>query len=160
GQTVERSNSCLYQPMTRLVVQVGYKAKPAAVAFVGVSIKSCVGAHRRGLVTVRCGRRHVAFRGRYPLRRFGLGKTNGQIPEPGVNPGGWQSRSLGSRPKYPGSSRLSTPSYVLDNTGPPNAFNSAMRLNTERLILRQWRDSDLTAFARLNDDPAVMEFMP
>ncbi len=35
-----------------------------------------------------------------------------------------------------------------------------MSLNTERLILRQWRDSDLTAFAQLNDDPVVMEFMP
>jgi RimJ/RimL family protein N-acetyltransferase len=35
-----------------------------------------------------------------------------------------------------------------------------MRLNTERLILRRWCESDLTAFARLNDDPAVMEFMP
>jgi RimJ/RimL family protein N-acetyltransferase len=31
---------------------------------------------------------------------------------------------------------------------------------TERLILRPWRDSDLSAFARLNDDPAVMEFLP
>jgi RimJ/RimL family protein N-acetyltransferase len=31
---------------------------------------------------------------------------------------------------------------------------------TERLILRPWRDSDLNAFARLNDDPVVMEHMP
>jgi RimJ/RimL family protein N-acetyltransferase len=31
---------------------------------------------------------------------------------------------------------------------------------TERLILREWRDEDLSAFARLNDDPVVMEFMP
>jgi ribosomal-protein-alanine N-acetyltransferase len=30
---------------------------------------------------------------------------------------------------------------------------------TERLILRPWRDSDLQPFARLNDDPRVMEFM-
>jgi RimJ/RimL family protein N-acetyltransferase len=35
-----------------------------------------------------------------------------------------------------------------------------MDLITERLILRPWRDSDLEPFARLNDDPAVMEFMP
>jgi RimJ/RimL family protein N-acetyltransferase len=35
-----------------------------------------------------------------------------------------------------------------------------MDLTTSRLILRPWRDADLTAFARLNDDPAVMEFMP
>lgn len=33
-------------------------------------------------------------------------------------------------------------------------------LRTERLILRAWRDSDLEPFARLNSDPAVMEFMP
>jgi RimJ/RimL family protein N-acetyltransferase len=32
-------------------------------------------------------------------------------------------------------------------------------LTTKRLILRPWRDSDLAAFARLNDDPVVMEFM-
>ena len=31
---------------------------------------------------------------------------------------------------------------------------------TERLILRQWRDSDREAFARMNADPRVMEFMP
>ena len=34
-----------------------------------------------------------------------------------------------------------------------------MSLVTERLILRAWRDSDLAPFARLNDDPVVMEFM-
>src|SRR5258708_20663087 len=50
--------------------------------------------------------------------------------------------------------------YVPDNTGPPNAFNSGMALTTSRLILRRWRDADLSAFAQLNDDPAVMEFMP
>jgi ribosomal-protein-alanine N-acetyltransferase len=35
-----------------------------------------------------------------------------------------------------------------------------MDLTTSRLILRPWRDADLSAFARLNDDPAVMEFLP
>jgi RimJ/RimL family protein N-acetyltransferase len=34
-----------------------------------------------------------------------------------------------------------------------------MSLSTSRLILRPWRDADLNAFARLNDDAAVMEFM-
>lgn len=34
------------------------------------------------------------------------------------------------------------------------------RLDTKRLLLRPWRDSDLSEFARLNDDPTVMEFMP
>ena len=33
-------------------------------------------------------------------------------------------------------------------------------LTTERLILRPWRETDRAEFARLNDDPAVMEFMP
>ncbi|SRR5713226_7861500 len=31
---------------------------------------------------------------------------------------------------------------------------------TERLILRQWRESDREPFARINADPLVMEFMP
>ncbi|MFL6600717.1 MAG: GNAT family N-acetyltransferase [Steroidobacteraceae bacterium] len=35
-----------------------------------------------------------------------------------------------------------------------------MDLTTSRLILRRWREADRSAFARLNDDPAVMEFMP
>jgi RimJ/RimL family protein N-acetyltransferase len=35
-----------------------------------------------------------------------------------------------------------------------------MSLTTSRLILRPWRDADLSEFARLNDDPAVMEFLP
>jgi RimJ/RimL family protein N-acetyltransferase len=35
-----------------------------------------------------------------------------------------------------------------------------MDLITSRLILRAWREADLSAFARLNDDPAVMELMP
>jgi ribosomal-protein-alanine N-acetyltransferase len=33
-------------------------------------------------------------------------------------------------------------------------------LTTERLILRQWQDSDRDAFARLNADPVVMEHFP
>jgi len=33
-------------------------------------------------------------------------------------------------------------------------------LTTERLILRQWRDSDREPFARLNADPVVREFFP
>ena len=35
-----------------------------------------------------------------------------------------------------------------------------MGLETERLILREWRDSDLEPFAALNADPEVMEFFP
>ena len=33
-------------------------------------------------------------------------------------------------------------------------------LQTERLILRDWRDEDLEPFAALNADPAVMEWFP
>jgi RimJ/RimL family protein N-acetyltransferase len=33
-------------------------------------------------------------------------------------------------------------------------------LTTERLILRQWQDSDREPFARLNADPQVREFFP
>ncbi len=33
-------------------------------------------------------------------------------------------------------------------------------LRTERLILRRWRDADHDPFARMNQDPAVMEFFP
>jgi RimJ/RimL family protein N-acetyltransferase len=33
-------------------------------------------------------------------------------------------------------------------------------LTTQRLLLRQWRDSDRDAFARLNADPVVMEHFP
>jgi RimJ/RimL family protein N-acetyltransferase len=34
------------------------------------------------------------------------------------------------------------------------------RLETERLILRPWRPEDREPFARMNADPAVMEFFP
>jgi len=33
-------------------------------------------------------------------------------------------------------------------------------LRTERLLLRRWRPSDREPFARINADPAVMEFFP
>lgn len=33
-------------------------------------------------------------------------------------------------------------------------------IETERLILRQWRDDDKRPFQRMNADPIVMEFMP
>ena len=35
-----------------------------------------------------------------------------------------------------------------------------MAITTQRLILRRWREEDREPFARLNCDPAVMEFMP
>lgn len=35
-----------------------------------------------------------------------------------------------------------------------------MAIATERLILRRWREEDRGPFARLNSDPAVMEFFP
>src|SRR5271165_5750099 len=33
-------------------------------------------------------------------------------------------------------------------------------IETKRLLLRPWKDSDLEPFARLNADPRAMEFMP
>lgn len=33
-------------------------------------------------------------------------------------------------------------------------------IQTERLILRQWKESDFPLFAQLNSDPEVMEFFP
>lgn len=35
-----------------------------------------------------------------------------------------------------------------------------MSLSTRRLTLRQWRDADRAAFARMNTDPEVMEHFP
>jgi len=35
-----------------------------------------------------------------------------------------------------------------------------VELRTPRLLLRQWRDSDLVPFAALNADPVVMEHFP
>lgn len=37
---------------------------------------------------------------------------------------------------------------------------TAPELRTERLLLRQWRESDRAPFARLNGDPVVMEHFP
>lgn len=37
---------------------------------------------------------------------------------------------------------------------------SAPTLKTQRLLLRQWKESDLNAFASLNSDPRVMEYFP
>lgn len=34
------------------------------------------------------------------------------------------------------------------------------RLETERLIMREWRDDDLPAFAAMNADPEVMRYFP
>ena len=36
----------------------------------------------------------------------------------------------------------------------------ATELETERLILRQWKDEDLTPFAKINADPEVMAYYP
>jgi RimJ/RimL family protein N-acetyltransferase len=35
-----------------------------------------------------------------------------------------------------------------------------VELRTERLLLRQWRDSDREPFAALNADPQTMRFFP
>jgi len=33
-------------------------------------------------------------------------------------------------------------------------------LETERLLLRRWKPEDRAPFARINSDPAVMEYFP
>jgi RimJ/RimL family protein N-acetyltransferase len=39
-------------------------------------------------------------------------------------------------------------------------MSDVIELTTDRLLLREWRDSDLPAFHFLNSDPEVMEFLP
>jgi RimJ/RimL family protein N-acetyltransferase len=34
------------------------------------------------------------------------------------------------------------------------------KLETDRLVLRQWRDDDYAIFAKINDDPRVMRYFP
>ena len=34
------------------------------------------------------------------------------------------------------------------------------RIETPRLIIRPWKDSDIPEFAKMNQDPDVMEFFP
>lgn len=33
-------------------------------------------------------------------------------------------------------------------------------LETDRLLLRQWKEQDIPIFAEINSDPVVMEFFP
>lgn len=46
------------------------------------------------------------------------------------------------------------------HTAPENSTPSLIEIDTPRLRLRQWRDTDYPAFAALNADPQVMEFFP
>lgn len=39
-------------------------------------------------------------------------------------------------------------------------MNEMVALRTDRLILRQWQDSDFLPFAEMNADPAVMKYYP
>jgi RimJ/RimL family protein N-acetyltransferase len=39
-------------------------------------------------------------------------------------------------------------------------MNTAPLFETERLLLRGWREADREPFARMNADPRVMEFFP
>jgi RimJ/RimL family protein N-acetyltransferase len=45
-------------------------------------------------------------------------------------------------------------------TNRTNKVPANMTLSTARLRLRRWREEDLPAFAAVNADPRVMEFMP
>src|SRR5262249_32650557 len=46
---------------------------------------------------------------------------------------------------------------IIEHEAPPGGF---ALIDTGRIVLREWRDDDLDAFAALNADPAVMEHMP
>ena len=37
---------------------------------------------------------------------------------------------------------------------------SGERIETERLLLRPWREADLEPFIRMNEDPEVVEYLP
>lgn len=39
-------------------------------------------------------------------------------------------------------------------------FSTPIEFDSERLTLRQWRETDFASFARLNADPKVMEYFP
>lgn len=41
-----------------------------------------------------------------------------------------------------------------------NQFQQVITLQTERLILRQWKDADFESFYQLNADPTVMQYFP
>lgn len=43
---------------------------------------------------------------------------------------------------------------------PDNPMTLPENLETDRLILRRWKDSDLEPFARLNNDERVMQYFP
>lgn len=43
---------------------------------------------------------------------------------------------------------------------PPPAMTDTQRISSERLVLRRWRASDREAFAALNTEPRVLEFLP
>jgi RimJ/RimL family protein N-acetyltransferase len=47
----------------------------------------------------------------------------------------------------------------MSDAADPSGWSGTTVLTTERLVLRTWRQDDLPAFAALNEDPAVMEFL-
>ncbi len=56
---------------------------------------------------------------------------------------------------------MSDDAFLRPPSPPRNAAGAARPLIvTERLRLREWRDTDVGAFAAINADPAVMEFFP
>ena len=143
GQTVERSNSRPDQPMAGLVVEVGYQAKPAAIAFVGVFIESLC-RQRSSSWPQSSSMAETSLRGAQPASAFcgvlcaegeccpprqaiscdgSVGKSCGQDARAGCEPRGWQSKSLGSEAGPPPEVTRAAVAclhlhYVPDNTGP------------------------------------------
>jgi ribosomal-protein-alanine N-acetyltransferase len=56
--------------------------------------------------------------------------------------------------RHPADADVSAPSR------PVLKMRNAIRLQTERLLLREWRASDRAPFSRMNADPRVTEFLP
>lgn len=46
------------------------------------------------------------------------------------------------------------------NSGGGQWKNQALNVQTQRLLLRPWRDEDLPTCAEMNQDPRKMEFFP
>ncbi len=66
----------------------------------------------------------------------------------------------GTRPAPVGSVRMASPRGAAPLTEQSPRDRRPMHLESDRLLLRPWRDADLDPFAAMNDDPRVMEHFP
>jgi ribosomal-protein-alanine N-acetyltransferase len=71
-----------------------------------------------------------------------------------------QSRKDATKESGPDQRAVSQICHLLFVPAAAGSFYPAPMLTSARLQLRLWRDEDLPAFAALNADPEVMEYMP